>query len=50
MLHNRAQNVYNHARDGGVEYNPPCRLAPNWARALVQKRACFSSRDEAVVT
>ena len=29
---------------------PPSRFAPNWARGLIKKPACFLSRDEAVDT
>ena len=35
-----------HGTRGGGWYDPPCRFAPDWARASRKKRACSSQRDE----
>ena len=37
-----------HGTRGGVGTTPPCRFAPDWARASRKKRACSSPRDKEI--
>ena len=37
-----------HGTTRGGGYHPPCRFAPDWARASRKKRACSSPRDEEI--